>query len=205
MANTVANSGLEVLTAMIFYAFVVILAFAVHILLVFGTSLYLFGRINIWEFFRKTEEVWLLAFSTSSSAATLPITMRCAEEKLQIPKEICGFVLPIGATINMDGTCLYLGISAMFLAQICGIPMPIEKQFTVLLIATLCSVGSPGIPGGSLVFLIILLESLHIPTSGIALILGIDRILDMFRTTVNVLGDMTAAIFIASTEKSLGQ
>ncbi len=201
IADTIAKSGVEVLRAMFIYALVVIAGFALHVFFIFGFVVRVFGKMSLWEFLQKTREVWLLAFSTSSSSATLPVTMRCSEENLNVSKEISGFVLPIGSTINMDGTSLYLGISAIFLAQMCGIPLRLEQQIIILITATLCSVGSPGIPGGSLVFLIILLETINIPSAGIALILGIDRILDMFRTVVNVLGDMTAAIFIDSLEK----
>ncbi|HUE77352.1 MAG TPA: cation:dicarboxylase symporter family transporter, partial [Longimicrobiales bacterium] len=148
-------------------------------------------------------EAPLVAFSTSSSNATLPVTMEVAEEKVGISNEVSSFVLPLGATINMDGTALYQAVATMFIAQIYGIPLDIGAQLTIVLTATLASIGAAGVPSAGIIILVLVLQSVGLGTqaaAGIALILGVDRILDMLRTAVNVTGDLTAASFIARTE-----
>ena len=145
----------------------------------------------------------MLAFSTSSSAATLPVTMERCEEHLGISKEVSSFVLPLGATINMDGTSLYQAVAAVFIAQAFGIELDLTEQLTIVLTATLASIGSAAVPGAGMVMLVIVLQAINVPLEGIALIFGVDRILDMLRTVVNVTGDATVATVVASSEGKL--
>jgi Na+/H+-dicarboxylate symporter len=141
-----------------------------------------------------------MGFSTSSSAATLPVTLRCAEQTLGVSKPVSSFVLPLGATVNMDGTALYQAVAAVFVAQVFGLPMGIEQQLAVLLTAVLASVGAAAVPGAGIIMLAMILESAGLPDAGVALVLGVDRLLDMFRTAVNVTGDLSAAAVVAASE-----
>ena len=145
----------------------------------------------------------MVAFSTSSSAATLPVTKEQVEKELGVDEEISSFVLPIGVTINMDGTSAYQAIAAVFIAQVFGIDLTFGQLMFILMTALLASIGSPGVPGGSIVMLIIVLSSVGLPVEGLALILGIDRPLDMLRTVVNVTGDSTVACIVAKSEKAM--
>lgn len=145
----------------------------------------------------------MVAFTTSSSSGTLPITMKCAEENLGVPKSISSFVLPLGATINMDGTALYQGVCALFVAQVYGIELSIAQQLTVVLTATLASIGTAGVPGSGLIMLTMVLQSIGLPLEGMVLVGGIDRILDMARTCINITGDMAGAIIVSATEGEL--
>ena len=145
----------------------------------------------------------LLGFSTSSSGATLPVTMKRCEKDLGISEEISSFVLPLGATINMDGTALYQGVAAVFIAQAVGMDLTLANQFTIVATAVLASIGTAAVPGAGIVMLVIILESVGVPSEGIAIILGVDRILDMVRTTVNVTGDATVSVIIAQSENQL--
>jgi len=154
-------------------------------------------------FFKGAAPAMMLAFTTSSSSGTLPITMKCTEENLGVPKSISSFVLPLGATINMDGTALYQGVCALFVAQVYGLDLNLAQQMTVVLTATLASIGTAGVPGGGLIMLTMVLQSVGLPLEGVALIGGIDRILDMARTCVNTTGNMACAVVIASTEGEL--
>jgi Na+/H+-dicarboxylate symporter len=203
IAAIVAQFGLDLLRSLLIYATTVILGLLLHM---FGTIAFLVrfaARMNPVEFFKRIIQVPIFAFSTSSSNATLPLTMSTAENKLGISKEVSSFVLPLGATINMDGTALYQAVAVMFIAQIYGIPLPITAQATVVLTATLASVGTAGVPSAGIITLIIVLQSIGLGgqvAAGIALILGVDRILDMLRTAVNVTGDLSCAAFIARTE-----
>jgi Na+/H+-dicarboxylate symporter len=145
-----------------------------------------------------------IAFSTSSSAATLPVNMECVEENLGVSKSVTSFVLPLGATINMDGTALYQGVAAVFIAQVFGIELSFIQQLTIVLTATLASIGTAPVPGVGIIMLVIILKAVGIPEEGIALILGVDRILDMCRTVTNITGDAAVAVAIASSEKEIG-
>ena len=142
----------------------------------------------------------LLAFSTSSSSATLPVTMQCVEEKVGVGKEVSSFVLPLGATVNMDGTALYQGVAAIFIAQIYGMDLGIAEQATIVGAATLASVGAAGVPGAGMITLAMVLTAIGVPAEGLALVLGVDRLLDMFRTATNVVGDSTASALMARLE-----
>lgn len=203
IAAVVARFGLDLLRSLLFYALTVIAGLALHLMGTYALILrFLVGR-NPVHFVRRAVQAPVVAFSTSSSSATLPVTMETAEENLGIPREVSSFVLPLGATINMDGTALYQAVAVMFIAQIYGVPMGLAEQLTIVLTATLASVGAAGVPSAGIVTLILVLQSVGLGAqvqAGIALILGVDRILDMMRTAVNVTGDLTAAAFITKTE-----
>lgn len=161
------------------------------------------GR-NPCEFLRKIRLVMITAFSTSSSSATLPTTMQVAQEELGLPREVAGFVLPLGATLNMNGTALYEGATVLFLAQVFGLPLSFGEQLVVVLMSVVTAIGVAGIPGGSLPLLMMVLGMVGVPMEGIAIILGIDRILDMCRTVLNVTGDLVTAAIVNRVEGRLG-
>lgn len=194
---------LSLFAALGIYGITVIIGLLIMIFAVYPTILKLFTKLKYSQFARKISPVQLLAFSTSSSAATLPLTMETAEEKLGINNETSSFVLPLGATINMDGTSLYQAVAAVFLAQVYGMDLGISEQLTIILTATLASIGSAAVPGAGMVMLVIVLTAVGIPTEGIALIFAVDRPLDMLRTSVNVTGDLTITSIIAGSEKQI--
>ena len=193
----------ELLGALAYYMGCVVLGLSLMALVVYPIILRVFTGKSILSFFRGIAPAQLVAFSTSSSGATLPVTMECAEKNLGVSEEISSFVLPLGATINMDGTGLYQGIAAVFIAQVLGIGLSIGAQITILLTAVLASIGTAAVPSAGIVMLIIILEAVGIPAAGIALILGVDRPLDMLRTVVNITGDATVATAVAATEGEL--
>ena len=160
-------------------------------------------KIGYGRFFRSIGPAQMLAFSTSSSAATLPVTMDCVENRLGVSEKVTSFVLPIGATVNMDGTSLYQAVAVIFLAQFHMVDLSIAQQLTIIMTATLASIGSAAVPSAGLVMLIIVLESVGLDPTWIAIIFPVDRILDMCRTVVNVTGDATVASIVASTENEL--
>jgi len=188
----------DLLLGVLWYSLAVIAGLAIMLFVVYPLLMQLFGKFSYWKFFKGLRPAMLLAFSTSSSSATLPVTMQVVEKNLGIPEKISGFVLPMGATINMDGTSLYQCIAAVFIAQIFNIDLSIADQFTILLTALLASLGSAGVPGAGMVMLVIVLKSVGIPLEGIALILAPDRLLDMCRTLVNVASDAAVAVIVAS-------
>lgn len=199
MAPVIANNGPEVLLPLIRLIGIAYLASAVHIVLVYGASVKFLSKMNPLEFAKKAFPAWATAFTTSSSSGTLPVSMQSAES-LGIPQPIYSFVLPLGATINMDGTAIYQGVSALFIAQVFGVSLTLSQQLTIILTATLASVGTAGVPGAGMIMLAMVLQSVGLPVEGIALVAGVDRILDMVRTSLNVLGDLTAALFISRSE-----
>lgn len=184
------------LQALFIYALTVILGLFLLMVLFYPALLYLIGKTNPIKFYRKIIPAQLLGFSTSSSAATLPVTMECVVEKLKVEEEIAGFVLPLGATVNMDGTSLYQSVATIFIAQAFGIDLNIEQQIMVVLTATLASIGSSAVPSAGMVMLVIVLGQAGIPEAGLALIYAIDRPLDMFRTAVNVTSDATVSVIM---------
>jgi proton glutamate symport protein len=196
----VADFGPGILLNLLKYSAVVLLGLGLHMLIVYGTILRVFARRSVIEFFRGIRPAQIMGFCTSSSNATLPVSMECVTENLGVPPHICSFTLPLGATINMDGTALLQGVAATFLAQIYGIDLSFAQQVTVVLTATLASIGTAGIPGAGIVMLATVLDSVGIPLQGIGIILGVDRLLDMCRTAVNLTGDAVCAVVIASTE-----
>ncbi len=203
IAPVVAEHGASALLPLLKVIIAVYLSCIVHAVLVYSGAVYLFTRMNPIMFFKGAAPAMMLAFTTSSSSGTLPITMKCTEENLGVPKSISSFVLPLGATINMDGTALYQGVCALFVAQVYGLDLNLAQQMTVVLTATLASIGTAGVPGGGLIMLTMVLQSVGLPLEGVALIGGIDRILDMARTCVNTTGNMACAVVIASTEGEL--
>ena len=194
-------SVLQLLRALGFYVLVVLVGLLLHVFIVYGGMIRFLSNMKLRDFFRGISPAQLLAFSTSSSAAALPVTMECAEENLGVRKEVASFVLPLGATINLDGTAMYQSIAAVFIAQALGMELNFAAQLTIVLTALLASIGAAPVPGAGVIMLVIILEAIGVPTEGIALILGVDRILDMMRTTANVTGDATVALLINATEE----
>ena len=203
IGSVVAQFGLDLLQSLLIYAITVAVGLALHTFVTIGLLVRFAAGLNPVAFFKRIVPVQVFGFSTSSSSATLPLTMSTAETKLGISKQVSSFVLPLGATINMDGTALYQAVAVMFIAQIYGIPLDLTAQLTVVLTATLASVGAAGVPSAGLITLIVVLQSVGLGdkvAAGIALILGVDRILDMLRTITNLTGDLSCASFIARTE-----
>ena len=186
-----------------FYAACVVGGLFAHMCLVYLVLLKAFTPFSIKQFLQGIAPAQLLAFSTSSSGATLPVTMKRCEESLGVSKEVSSFVLPLGATINMDGTALYQAVAAVFIAQATGMELTMGHQVTIVLTAVLASIGTAAVPGAGMVMLIVILEAIGAPGAGIALIAGVDRILDMLRTVTNVTGDATVTSIIATSEKQL--
>jgi Na+/H+-dicarboxylate symporter len=185
------------------YSLTVIAGLLMMVLVVYPLILRMFTKVKYFDFFKAISPAQMLAFSTSSSAATLPVTMERCEDHLGVSEEISSFVLPLGATINMDGTSLYQAVAAVFIAQAFGIELDLGQQLTIVLTATLASIGAAAVPGAGMVMLVIVLGAINVPTEGLALIFGVDRILDMMRTVVNVTGDATVATIVASSEGEL--
>jgi Na+/H+-dicarboxylate symporter len=181
----------------------VIAGLGIHVILVYSLLVKAFSGMSIRDFFTGIRPAQLIAFSTSSSSATLPVTMECAEENLGVSEEVSSFVLPLGSTVNMDGTALYQGVAAVFIAQVYGISLSFSDQVTIVVMAVLASIGAAGVPGVGLITLAMVLDQVGIPLEGIALILGVDRILDMCRSAVNITGDASAAVIVAATEGDL--
>jgi Na+/H+-dicarboxylate symporter len=203
MAGDDLHQVVELLGALGFYCLAVVLGLATQTFVVYPVLLRLFTPMPIRTFFAGMAPVQLVAFSTSSSGATLPLTMERCEEKLGVSEEVSSFVLPLGATINMDGTALYQAVAAVFIAQSLGMSIGIHGQLTIILTAVLASIGTAAVPGAGVVMLMIILQAIGVPSAGIALILGVDRILDMLRTATNVTGDATVATIVASSEGQL--
>ncbi len=194
----------DIFTALGMYMLTVTIALFLLIVGFYPILMRLFAGMGIKSFLKGILPAQLVAFTTSSSAATLPVTLKQVTAELKVSKPIANFVLPVGVTINMDGTSCYQAIAAVFIAQVFGIDLTLIQQLTIVLTATLASIGTPGIPGGSIVMLIIVLNSVGLPVEGLALILGVDRPLDMLRTVVNVTGDSTVASIVARSEGELG-
>jgi len=197
------NIDMELMKALSVYSLNVVLGLALMVFVMYPTLLKIFTKVKYKEFIRGILPAQILAFSTSSSAATLPVTMDCAEKNLGISEEVSSFVLPLGATINMDGTSIHQGISAVFIAQAFGIDLTLSQQLTILLTAILASIGAAAVPGAGIIMLIIVLESVGLDPAGLALILAVDRPLDMLRTAVNITGDSTVASIVATSEGEL--
>lgn len=198
--NTIFIAGHGILYSLLFYVLTVLVGLLIQQFVVYSAVLKLVARRNPWEFFKACRDVYLYAFSTSSSNATLPKALDVAENKLRIPSHISRFVLTVGATANQNGTAIFEGITVLFLAQVYGIDLTIMQQIHVVLFSILAGVGTAGVPGGSLPLIMILLQSVGIPPEGIGIILGVDRFLDMCRTTINVSGDLVIAALVAPRE-----
>lgn len=195
----------QLLGALGLYAVTVLIGLLIQVLIVYGALLKFFTSLDIRTFLKGIAPAQLVAFSTSSSGATLPVTMERVEQKLGVSERVSSFVLPLGATINMDGLAVYQGVAAVFIAQSLGIDLSVGAQLTIIFTVVLASIATPAVPGAGLVMLIIVLESVGLPSAGIGLVLGLDRILDMIRTAVNVTGDATVAVVVASAEGEIGE
>jgi DAACS family dicarboxylate/amino acid:cation (Na+ or H+) symporter len=197
-----ARQGVGILVTLFWFVLTVVLSIALQMFVIYPLMLVLFGRRSPIGFFRDTSEAFLTAFATSSSNATLPTALRVAGQNLKLPPEIARFVLTVGATGNQNGTALFEGIVVLFLAQVFGIRLETTQQIMIVLMSILAGVGTAGVPGGSLPLIIIILKDNGIPTEGIAIIIGVDRLLDMCRTTLNVIGDLVLATCVSAGEGS---
>jgi DAACS family dicarboxylate/amino acid:cation (Na+ or H+) symporter len=195
-----ATFGFSILSLVFEFVLTVLIALAIHQFVTYSLVLKFLGKMSPLFFFRNISEVMLTAFSTSSSNATLPTAIRVTIDKLKLPKDITSFVLTIGSTANQNGTALYEGITVLFLAQCFGVQLDLAQQIFVVVIAVLGGIGTAGVPGGSLPVIVLILLSIGVPGDGIAIIYGVDRLLDMCRTVLNVTGDITAAVYVSRVE-----
>lgn len=198
--TTVSHFGLDLLVALFWFVLTVLLGLGLQMFGVYSASVHFLSGIPPREFFRRVKTVMLTAFSTSSSNATLPTALQVCEQNLGVPREISGFVLTIGATANQNGTALYEGVTVLFLAQLSGVELSFAQQLMVVYLAILGGIGTAGVPSGSIPFIVLVLATVGVNPALIGIILGVDRILDMCRTTLNVVGDLTAATYVARAE-----
>lgn len=202
LASAIGSQGFSAIKAMGLYFALVLAALIIHLFITYGGTVYfLGGRRNPFKFFKDFTPAMSVAFSTSSSSAVLPISMEIAQDNLKVPKHISSFVQPLGSTINMDGTAIMQGVATIFIAQVYGVDLSLGQLVTVVLIAVLASIGTAGVPGVGLIMLAMVLQSVNLPVEGIALILGIDRLLDMARTAVNITGDAACAVYNTAAEE----
>ena len=201
IASVVGQFGLKVLVALLNYSLVTIAGLAIHAFVVNGLAVRFLGRMNPLTFFRAAKDAMLIAFSTSSSSAALPVGMQSAE-KIGVKRQYSSFIIPLGTTINMDGTALYQGVSAIFIAQIYGLNLSLGDQLTIVLMATLASIGTAGVPAAGIIMLVMVLKQIGIPLEGISLIMGVERLLDMCRTATNMAGNIASSVVIQASEKN---
>jgi Na+/H+-dicarboxylate symporter len=205
MAWVAGTYGLDVLLPLGKVILAVYIGCIIHAVVVYGGLLTFLARLNPIRYFQGIAEAQAVAFTTTSSSGTLPVTMSCAQKNLGVSKSVSSFVLPLGATINMDGTALYQGVCALFVAQAFGVELGFGQYLTIIMTATLASIGTAGVPGAGLIMLSLVLTSVGLPIEGVAIIAGIDRILDMARTALNVNGDGMVAVLVAKSEKELDE
>jgi Na+/H+-dicarboxylate symporter len=205
MAKLSLTLGLETFGSVLKYFFLVVLVLLLQALIVYPSLLKLFSGLSPLMFLRKMRDVQLFAFSTASSNATLPVTIETSEHRMGVDNKIASFTLPLGATLNMDGTAIMQGVATVFIAQVFGIELSLLDYVTVVVTATLASIGTAGVPGVGLIMLAMVLNQVGLPVEGIALIIGVDRLLDMLRTAVNVTGDTVATVIIAKSEGEFNQ
>ncbi|WIF94138.1 dicarboxylate/amino acid:cation symporter [Caminicella sporogenes] len=205
VAKTFTELGYGAMKPLAAYMLCVLGALLIHALVTYQGLLVAFTKLNPIKFFKNFSPAMMVAFSTASSSSTLPVTLETAEERLGVPKSIASFTLPLGATINMDGTAIMQGVATVFLAQAYGIDLTLQNFLTVILTATLASIGTAGVPGVGLIMLSMVLTQVGIPVEGIAIIMGIDRILDMCRTAINITGDAACTVIIAKQEGELNE
>ena len=201
LAPIVGQYGLSVLLPLLKVILAVYIACIIHAIVVYSSAVKIWGKMNPLKFFKGISPAALVAFSTASSAGTLPVTIKNTNENLGVPNKITSFVLPLGATVNMDGTAIYQGVAVVFIAQFFDLNLSLMQLLTVVLVTVLASIGTAGVPGAGLIMLTMVLTSVNMPLEGIALIAGIDRILDMMRTSVNIVGDASAAVVVAGSER----
>ena len=200
LASLVGQTGLAIFKPITFYVAAVLIGLALHVFVTLSGILLIIVKYSPITFFKKIFPAIATAFSTDSSIATLPVTMECLEKNVGVSKKVVGFITPLGATINMDGTALYEAVAAVFIAQVVGIDMTLTQQLIIMLTATLASVGAAGIPSAGLVTMVLVLRSVNLPLEGLGILLAVDRVLDMFRTTVNIISDSCGALFVARLE-----
>ena len=203
MATLFSNVGWQEIYKLLAYFLTVVAALLVHMTLVYPTLLIVLGRLNPVTFMLKMREPMLVGFSTASSGATLPVTLRTIKEKVGVKNEVAAFAIPLGATINMDGTAIMQGVATVFIAQFYAIDLTLADYLMVILTATMASVGTAGVPGVGLIMLTMVLSQVGLPVEGIMLIIGVDRLLDMLRTAVNITGDGTVSTIVARSENEL--
>ena len=196
----IASNGPDVLLPLLWLIVVAYLAMLVHLVVVYSGMVGVLAKFNPVKFFRGIAPAFLFAFSSASSVGTLPMNMECTR-KMGASKEMTSFVLPLGATINMDGTAIYQGVCAIFIAQVFGIDLSLEQQFLVVMTTVLASIGTAGVPGSGMIMLAMVLTSVGLPVEGIALVAGVDRILDMMRTALNITGDSACCLCIDAMDK----
>ncbi len=201
IGSTIGKFGFDVLVSLLKYGILVIIGLTIHASVIISIAVKMIGKLNPLKFWSAIRPAMVVAFSTSSSNATLPVTMESVEKGLNVPRVISSFVLPLGATINMDGTALYQCISIFFIAQVYSVEISIVKMIIIVLSVVLASIGTAGAPMAGVLILVMILRSVGIPTEGIAMIMGIERIMDMTRTTVNIIGDASASVVITQLEK----
>ncbi|WP_313799236.1 dicarboxylate/amino acid:cation symporter [Cytobacillus sp.] len=200
IATAIGGQGVDAITAMGKYMFVVLFVLLLHLVLVYGSALSILGKVNPIKFVKGFSPAMIVAFSTSSSSATLPISMKTLQNNFNVSKSVSGFVQPLGSTINMDGTAIMQGVATVFIAQVYGSNLSLSQLLTILLTATLASIGTAGVPGVGLIMLSMVLTSVGLPVEAIALVLGVDRLLDMCRTSVNITGDAVCAVIVDRSE-----
>ena len=200
MTPVVAENGPAVLGSLAKVLLVAYIAYILHAIIVYSIAVRAMGGMSPLKFFKGMLPAIMFAFSSASSVGTLPLNMECSE-KLGADKDVCSFVLPLGATINMDGTAIYQGVCAIFIASCFGIHLTLPQMLTIVLTATLASIGTAGVPGAGMVMLAMVLQSVGLPVEGIALVAGVDRIFDMGRTTVNITGDASCAVIVSELER----
>lgn len=203
MAWVAGAIGFSIMVPLAKYLVGVAVGVVLHAAIVYSLIVGGIGGVSPIRFFRNAVDFMAVAFTTCSSAAALPVNMNAAERKMGVPRSLYGFTLPLGATINMDGTAIYMGVATVLIAQFYGIALTVEQQFAVIMTATLASIGAAGVPGAGLIMMSLVLTAVGLPLEGIAIIAGVDRIADMFRTTLNVTGDSAATIAVARTEGML--
>ncbi|MBS4189702.1 dicarboxylate/amino acid:cation symporter [Bacillus sp. FJAT-49705] len=203
IATAIGGQGLDAVIAMGKYMFVVLFVLLLHLIIVYGSALSFLGKMNPIKFLKGFSPAMVVAFSTSSSSATLPISMKAAQNNLGVSKTVSSFVQPLGATINMDGTAIMQGVATIFIAQVYGQNLSMSQLLTVVLTATLASVGTAGVPGAGIIMLSMVLTSVNLPVEAIALVLGVDRLIDMCRTSINITGDAVCAVIISRSEDTI--
>ncbi|MGN7310663.1 dicarboxylate/amino acid:cation symporter [Alkalicoccobacillus gibsonii] len=204
IASALGNAGFAAMKSLAMYMLCVVGALLIHTFLTYGLSVSLLGRVNPFKFFKNFVPAIAMAFSLSSSTGTLPLSMKTAQQKLGVSKQVSSFVQPLGATINMDGTAIMQAIATVFIAQVYAQTLTVPDLLTVVLTATLASIGTAGVPGAGMIMLAMVLSSVGLPPEGIALVIGVDRILDMIRTSVNITGDAACAVIVDQSEKRGG-
>lgn len=199
----VVQNGPKVLLPLLSVIMAMAVGSIIHAVIVYSGIAAAVGHMSPVKFFRGMAEAMVIAFTTCSSAGTLPVNMKNIQEKLGVKRDIASFILPLGATINMDGTALYMGVCSLFIANVYNIPITVDQMMLIILTGTLASIGTAGVPGAGLIMLAMVLQSVGLPMEGLALVAGIDRVLDMFRTTLNITGDAAVAVAIDATEKTV--